>query len=226
MSWELEKSISQDTLLTFEDIIGSSIRLNYAGDVTMRLAQSDIPILLCAEGGTGKEVFAYAIHQASHKRDYPFIRVDCTSIPDEPFKSNLFDCDAGAFTGASKPKKQLKLEFAHKGTIFLDDIGDLPLGLQAKLIRILQEKEIEPLSASRPKMIDFRLIAATKKDLDERVRKGQFRRDLFSCLKVITVTLPPLREIKEDIPILAEHFLMKLRRRIRSDVEEIAPHNH
>jgi PAS domain S-box-containing protein len=221
--YELEIREIYKARYSFEDVIGSSAKLNRAKEIAMRLAPSDIPILLTAESGTGKEIFAHAIHQASSRRDRPFIRVNCASIPSELFESELFGYDAGAFTGALKSGKQGKFELAHKGTIFLDEIGDLPLGMQAKLLRVLQEKEIEPLGATRPKMIDFRLIAATNRDLEERVKEGYFRKDLFYRLNVITITLPPLREVKEDIPVLAGHFLMKLRRRIPSAVEEIAP---
>jgi PAS domain S-box-containing protein len=208
---------------TFEDVIGASVKLKRAKEIAQRLAPSHIPILLTAESGTGKEIFAHAIHDASSRRDHPFIRVNCASIPGELFESELFGYDAGAFTGALKSGKQGKFELAHKGTIFLDEIGDLPLGLQAKLLRVLQEKEIEPLGAPKPKMVDFRLIAATNRDLEERIKEGYFRKDLFYRLNVITITIPPLREIKEDIPILAGHFLMKLRRRIPTEVMEIAP---
>ncbi len=221
--YELEIREIYQARYSFEDVIGASVKLNRAKEIAMRLAPSDIPILLTAESGTGKEIFAHAIHQASSRRERPFIRVNCASIPGELFESELFGYNAGAFTGASKSGKQGKFELAHKGTIFLDEIGDLPLGLQAKLLRVLQEKEIEPLGAQRPKMIDFRLIAATNRDLEERVREGYFRKDLFYRLNVITIALPPLREILEDIPVLAGHFLMKLRRRIASGVEDIAP---
>lgn len=221
--YELEIREIYQARHTFEDVIGSSAKLKRAKEIAMRLSPSDIPILLAAESGTGKEIFAHAIHQASSRRDRPFIRVNCASIPGELFESELFGYDAGAFTGALKSGKQGKFELAHKGTIFLDEIGDLPLGLQAKLLRVLQEKEIEPLGARRPRMIDFRLIAATNRDLEERVKEGYFRNDLFYRLNVITITLPPLREIKEDVPALADHFLIKLRRRIASSVESIAP---
>jgi transcriptional regulator with PAS, ATPase and Fis domain len=221
--YELEIREIYQARYSFEDVIGSSGKLNRAKEIAMRLAPSDIPILLTAESGTGKEIFAHAIHQASSRRDRPFIRVNCASIPGELFESELFGYDAGAFTGALKSGKQGKFELAHKGTIFLDEIGDLPLGLQAKLLRVLQEKEIEPLGAKGPKMIDFRVIAATNRDLEERVREGYFRKDLFYRLNVISISLPPLREVKEDMPVLVGHFLMKLRRRIPTDVNEIAP---
>ena len=221
--YELEIREIYHARYTFEDVIGTSGKLNRAKEIAMRLAPSDIPILLAGESGTGKEIFAHAIHQASSRRDRPFIRVNCASIPGELFESELFGYGAGAFTGALKSGKQGKFELAHKGTIFLDEIGDLPLGLQAKLLRVLQEKEIEPLGAQRPKTIDFRLIAATNRDLEERIREGYFRTDLFYRLNVITIVLPPLREMKEDIPVLAGHFLMKLRQRLSSNVEHITP---
>jgi len=208
---------------SFDDIIGASGKLNQAKDLAMRLAPTDIPILLTAESGTGKELLAHAIHQTSSRRERPFIRVNCASIPGELLESELFGYDAGAFTGALKSGKQGKFELAHRGTIFLDEIGDLPLGLQAKLLRVLQEKEIEPLGAPKPKVIDFRVIATTNRDLEERVQEGYFRKDLFYRLNVISITLPPLRDIKEDIPLLVGHFLMKLRRRIPSGVQEITP---
>jgi PAS domain S-box-containing protein len=208
---------------SFEDVIGRSAKLNHAKDAAVRLAASVSPILLTGESGTGKEIFAQAIHQASPRRDHSFIRVNCASIPSELFESELFGYKAGAFTGALKSGKPGKFELAHRGTIFLDEIGELPLGLQAKLLRVLQEKEIEPLGSPRPKMIDFRVIAATNRDLEERVRTGYFRRDLFYRLNVISIQLPPLREIREDIPVLAGHFLLKLRRRMTSTVSAIAP---
>lgn len=221
--YELEIREAYKARYSFEDIIGASSKLNRAREVAIRLAPSDIPILFTGESGTGKELFAHAVHQASSRRDYPFVRVNCSSIPGELFESELFGYDAGAFTGALKSGKPGKFELAHKGTIFLDEIGDLPIGLQAKLLRVLQEKEIEPLGAARPKMIDFRVITATNQDLDQRVREGYFRKDLFYRINVVSITPPPLREIKQDIPILVGHFLKKLRRRIPSGVKEIAP---
>ncbi|HAA05402.1 MAG TPA: sigma-54-dependent Fis family transcriptional regulator, partial [Syntrophobacteraceae bacterium] len=221
--YELEIREIYRARYSFADVIGKSAKLNHAKDAAERLAASASPILLIGESGTGKEIFAHAIHQASSRRNHSFIRVNCASIPSELFESELFGYKAGAFTGALKSGKPGKFELAHRGTIFLDEVGELPLGLQAKLLRVLQEKEIEPLGSPRPKMIDFRVIAATNRDLEERVRTGYFRRDLFYRLNVISIQLPPLREIKEDIPVLAGHFLMKLRRRMSSSVSAIAP---
>ncbi len=208
---------------SFDDVLGRSEKLHHAKDAARRLAASPSPILLTGESGTGKEIFAHAIHQASPRRDHSFIRVNCASIPAELFESELFGYRAGAFTGALKSGKPGKFELAHRGTIFLDEIGELPLTLQAKLLRVLQEKEIEPLGADSPKSIDFRVIAATNRDLEERVKADYFRRDLFYRLNVITIQLPPLREIPEDIPVLADHFLKKLRQRIASPAVGIAP---
>ncbi len=208
---------------SFEDVVGRSDKLYHAKDAARRLAASPSPVLLTGESGTGKEIFAHAIHQASSRRDHSFIRVNCASIPAELFESELFGYRAGAFTGALKSGKPGKFELAHRGTIFLDEIGELPLTLQAKLLRVLQEKEIEPLGADSPKSIDFRVIAATNRDLEERVKADYFRRDLFYRLNVITIQLPPLREIPEDIPVLADHFLTKLRQRIASPAVGIAP---
>ena len=208
---------------SFDDLVGTSAKLTQAKDVAKKLSISESPILLVGESGTGKEIFAHAIHRASLRRGHPFIRVNCTSIPGELFESELFGYEAGAFTGALNSGKPGKFELAHKGTIVLDEIGELPLGLQAKLLRVLQEKEVEPLGSQRPKMVDFRVIAATNRNLDERVREGYFRKDLFYRLNVISIQLPALRDIKEDIPALAEHFLQKLGPRISQSVSGISP---
>ncbi len=221
--YELEIRENYRARYSFEDVVGRSTKLRHAIDAARRLAASSSPILLTGESGTGKEIFAHAIHRASSRRDHSFIRVNCASIPSELFESELFGYKAGAFTGALKSGKAGKFELAHRGTIFLDEVGELPLALQAKLLRVLQEKEIEPLGASSPKAIDFRVIAATNRDLEERVREGYFRRDLYYRLNVISIQLPPLREIREDIPILVRHFLTKLRGRMTSQASEIAP---
>ncbi len=208
---------------SFDDVIGSSGKLTCAKEMARRLAASDSPLLLTGESGTGKEIFAHAIHQASARRGHPFVRVNCASIPGELFESELFGYEAGAFTGAMRSGKPGRFELAHKGSIFLDEIGELSLGLQSKLLRVLQDKEIEPLGARRPKQIDFRVIAATNRDLEERVRLGYFRNDLFYRLNVVSISLPCLKEMREDIPILADHFMKKLGRHLNSPVCEIAP---
>ena len=207
---------------SFDDLVGTSAMLTQAKEVAKKLSISESPVLLVGESGTGKEIFAHAIHRASLRRGHPFIRVNCTSIPGELFESELFGYEAGAFTGAMKSGKPGKFELAHKGTILLDEIGELPLGLQAKLLRVLQEKEVEPLGSQRPKIVDFRVIAATNRNLEERVREGYFRNDLFYRLNVISIRLPPLRDIKEDIPALAKYFLQKIGPRISPSVPEIS----
>jgi transcriptional regulator with PAS, ATPase and Fis domain len=208
---------------SFDDLVGVSPKLTQAKEMARKLAVSESPVLLLGESGTGKEIFAHAIHRASLRRGHPFIRVNCTSIPGELFESELFGYEPGAFTGAVKSGKPGKFELAHKGTIFLDEIGELPLGLQAKLLRVLQEKEVEPLGSRRPKMVDFRVITATNRNLAERVREGYFRKDLFYRLNVISILLPPLRDMKEDIPALAQYFLQKLKLRVSAVVSEISP---
>ncbi len=207
---------------SFEDIIGSSDKLCKAKQMAEKVAASESPVLLMGESGTGKELFAHAIHQASSRRGQPFIRINCASIPGELFESELFGYEAGAFTGATKSGKIGKFELAHKGTIFLDEIGELSFGSQAKLLRVLQEKEIEPLGARKPKLVDFRLVSATNRDLQDRVEDGYFRKDLFYRLNVVSINLPALRETKEDIPILAGRVLAKFRNRMSASVSEIA----
>jgi transcriptional regulator with PAS, ATPase and Fis domain len=221
--YESELRENYQARYSFADLVGMSPRLVQAREMAKRFAVSDSPVLLMGESGTGKEIFAHSIHRASPRRGHPFIRVNCTSIPGELFESELFGYEAGAFTGAARSGKPGKFELAHKGTIFLDEIGELPLGLQGKLLRVLQEKEIEPLGARRPKTVDFRVIAATNRDLEERARDGYFRKDLFYRLNVVSIMLPPLREMKDDIPALAEHFLRKLRPRMSTAVQGILP---
>lgn len=193
----------------FEDIIGQSHKMARAKQTAERFSASSSPVLLIGESGTGKELFAHAMHRTSPRREHAFIRVNCASIPGELFESELFGYEPGAFSGAAKVRKPGKFELAHKGTIFLDEIGDMPLSMQAKLLRVLQEKEVEPLGARAPKPVDFRVIAATNRDLEERVRQGYFRKDLFYRLNVVSVPLPPLREVREDIPLLCAHLLHK-----------------
>lgn len=207
----------------FEDIIGTSSRLLKAKQMAGRLAAAESAVLLAGESGTGKELFAHAIHLASRRKEHPFVRVNCASIPSELFESELFGYAPGAFTGAARSGKPGKFELADKGTIFLDEIGDLPLSLQAKLLRVLQEKEVERLGGRKPKMVDFRVIAATNKILEQRVKEGYFRTDLYYRLNVVSLQLPPLRDIKEDIPLLVNHFMAKLRLQAASTVDEIAP---
>jgi two-component system NtrC family response regulator len=173
-----------------------------------RIAESEATVLISGESGTGKELLARAIHFNSPRRDKPLITVNCPSIPENLLESELFGHVKGAFTGALKDREG-KFEQAEGGTIFLDEIGDLKPELQAKLLRVLQEKEIERVGGSKPIKVDMRVIAATNRDLTAAVREGNFREDLYYRLMVVPITLPPLREHSEDIPFLVDHFLQK-----------------
>ncbi|MFP4418646.1 MAG: sigma-54 interaction domain-containing protein [Chitinivibrionales bacterium] len=187
------------------------------------IAESSSTVLLQGESGTGKEVFARAIHDFSPRRDKPFIAVNCGALPDNLLESELFGYKAGAFTDAKKDKPG-RFASARGGTIFLDEIGDTSPAMQVKLLRVIQDKVYEPLGGSRSEHADVRIIAATNRNLTEMVKDGQFRRDLFYRLNVITLTLPPLRDRKEDIPVLVDYFVNRLnkiqKKRIRGMEEE------
>jgi len=208
---------------TFDDIVGKSSMLTQAKDMARQMASFESPVLLVGESGTGKELFAHAIHHASPRRNHPFIRINCASIPTELFESEFFGYEPGTFTGAGKSGKPGKFELADKGTIFLDEIGELPLGMQAKLLRVLQEKEVERLGARKPKFVDFRVIAATNKEMEKRIKEGYFRTDLYYRLNVVSINLPPLREIKSDITLLVQHFISKIRKNTSIQTSEISP---
>lgn len=204
---------------SFEDIIGNSPPIKEAKKLALKAAQTSSPVLIVGETGTGKELFAHAIHNASARRSLPFVKINCAAIPKELFESELFGYEEGAFTGAKRGGKLGKFELAHGGTIFLDEISELPLTTQAKLLRVLQEKELDKLGGREPVRVDFRLIVATNKELEESVEKGEFKKDLFYRLNVVNLRLPPFRNIKEDIPYIA-HFLMtyfckQLRRKVK-----------
>jgi transcriptional regulator with GAF, ATPase, and Fis domain len=186
------------------------------------VAKSKSTVLITGETGTGKELVARAIHDRSAQRDMPLIRVNCAAIPDTLLESELFGHVKGAFTGASANKKG-KFALANGGSIFLDEIGTLSIALQAKLMRVLQEREFEPLGAERTQQVDVRVIAATNRDLRKMVAAGQFHEDLFYRLSVIPIEIPPLRERREDIPLLVEHFLRKHAQRAGRRVEGVAP---
>jgi two-component system response regulator AtoC len=186
-----------------------------------RVSDVDVTILIQGESGTGKEVVANALHLKSSRRHRPFVRVNCAAIPDGLVENELFGSEPGAFTGAIKEKPG-KFELAHTGTLFLDEIGDLAPRLQAKLLHALQEREVTRLGSVEPRQVDVRVITATSRHLEDAVRCRQFREDLYYRLNVVNITLPPLRERKEDLLDLAEHFLRVYAQRYHRDVPTLA----
>jgi PAS domain S-box-containing protein len=194
---------------TFEDVIGRSEAIRRAVDIGKRVSDSDSTVLIEGETGTGKEVFAHAIHNASARRAGPFIRVNCAAIPEHLLESEIFGYEPGAFTGANRTKLG-RFELASGGTILLDEIGDMPPALQGKLLRVLQEHRFERLGGTSTIHVDVRVIAATNRNLSDRVSQGRFREDLFYRLNVLKLKIPPLRERKEDIPDLAAFFLHQI----------------
>ena len=199
--------INKDYKITLDNIIGNSEIMKQTKQNALIAAKSSSTVLITGESGTGKELFARAIHNHSDRTDYPFVAVNCAAIPDNLLESELFGYEEGAFTGAKKGGKLGKFELAHKGTIFLDEIGDMSLHLQGKLLRVLQEREVDKIGGKSNIFIDVRVIAATNKNLEELVRNGQFREDLYYRLKVIPLTLPALRERKSDIPLLIDYMI-------------------
>ncbi|KKC30382.1 sigma-54 interaction domain-containing protein [Caldanaerobacter subterraneus] len=195
---------------SWENIIGKSDAIVECKKKAMKMANMDSNILIYGESGVGKELFAHAIHNSSKRRDYPFVTVNCAAIPEQLMESELFGYEEGAFTGAQKGGKIGKFELANHGTIFLDEIGDMPYTMQAKLLRVLQEGEIERVGGKAPIKVDVRVISATNKDLSKLVKEGKFRSDLFYRINVLMLNVPPLRERKEDIPLLIDHFLSLL----------------
>jgi two-component system NtrC family response regulator len=194
----------------FPEIVGNSPALLKAVELLKKVAGTETTVLLLGESGTGKELFARACHFLSPRKDAPFVTINCAAIPNELLENELFGSERGAFTG-SVTRKIGKFELANKGTVFLDEIGDLSLQLQAKLLRVLQEKTFERLGGTVSIKVDVRIIAASNKDLSSLVYEGKFREDLYYRLNVFPITLPPLRERKEDIPILVTHFLKRLK---------------
>lgn len=197
---------------SFDDAIGSSRAFNEVVELAKQTVSSNSSVMLYGESGTGKEVFAQAIHNQSTCASGPFIAINCAAMPRELIQSELFGYEEGAFTGAKKGGRPVKFELANGGTIFLDEVGDMPLEVQATLLRVLQEKRINRLGSIRSIPVDCRIIAATNKDLYKQITRGYFRLDLYYRLNVITITIPPLRKRKEDILQLANYFLMNFSR--------------
>ncbi|MBU5294312.1 sigma 54-interacting transcriptional regulator [Anaerosalibacter bizertensis] len=207
---------------SLDSIISESKSMYKIKELTKRTAKTNSNVLILGESGTGKELFAHAIHSISRRANAPFIKVNCGAIPYELLESELFGYEEGSFTGAKKGGKIGKFKAADGGTIFLDEIGDLPMNMQVKLLRVLQDKEIEKIGSNSSEKVDIRIITATNRDLEEMVSEGKFRLDLYYRLNVLTIKVPPLRERKDDIPILSEYLIQKISRRENIRVDRIS----
>ena len=220
--YEKELESLRSSKYTINNIVGKTEGIVELKKLALKAAATNAPVLLIGESGTGKELFAHAIHHSSERRRYPFIRLNCAAIPKDLLEAELFGYEPGAFTGAGSKGKPGKFELAHQGTIFLDEISDLPLEMQPKLLRVLEEKEMERLGGTRLTKCDFRLIAAANENLEGCVEDGKFRKDLYYRLNVIPIQIPPLRQRKEDIPIIAEHLIQILNKDLGTHVTKIS----
>ena len=207
---------------SFSGIVARSKVMQKVLEEITRIARTDSTILLLGESGTGKDLIAKAIHLASDRKDKPFVAINCAALPETLLESNLFGHEKGAFSGAVRQAKGLFLQ-ANKGTIFLDEIGDMPLSIQAKVLRVLQSREFYPVGSEQLIEADVRIIVATNKNLEEQVRQGLFREDLYYRIHVIPIHLPPLRERKEDIPPLVDHFIRKAAPIVKKDIAGLTP---
>jgi DNA-binding NtrC family response regulator len=215
-----DKTLDEKTK-SFEGIVGRTPRLQKIFDSIRLVAPFDTSVLILGESGTGKEGIANAIHNLSQRRDKQFVKVNCSSLPHNLIESELFGHEKGAFTGAIE-RRIGKFERANGGTIFLDEIGDMPADMQVKLLRVLQEKEIERIGSNATLKIDVRIIAATNRDLEKEIEEGRFRLDLFYRLHVFPIHLPPLRERKEDIPLLVQHFIKFFSEKARKSITGVS----
>ena len=214
----LEKKSSEE----FEDFIGESPPIIQLKQMIKKIAPYDINVLILGESGTGKEVVARTIHKLSKRKNKPFVAFNCAALPEDLIESELFGYKKGAFTGATQDKKGL-IEEANGGTLFLDEIGEMPITVQAKLLRFLENGTIRPLGSTKEIKVDVRIISATNRDLEEEIRKGRFREDLYYRLATIVLKLPPLRERKEDIPLLVSHILKDLEKKYNKKIKKISP---
>lgn len=219
----IRKWVGDGAKMTFQDVIGKDARFSQTLNNARAAASSASNVLLLGESGTGKDVVAQAMHNASPRRSNPYIAINCAAFPRDLIASELFGYEEGAFTGAKKGGSIGKFELADQGTIFLDEIGDMPLDLQASLLRVLEEKKVLRLGGTRLIPVDVRIIAATNKDLQNEIARQRFRRDLYYRLAVISITIPPLRERSDDILVLAEEFIQRICRRFNKPQMTMAP---
>jgi DNA-binding NtrC family response regulator len=217
---DLKESISSHGF--FPEIVGESEGMRTVYDLIERVAEVDVNVLICGESGTGKELVARAIHRRSRRKERPLIIVNCAAIPEGLLETELFGHEKGAFTGASS-KRMGKFELADGGTIFLDEVGDMSMPLQAKILRVLQSKEFERVGGTRTIKVDVRVISATNKDLKKMVERGEFRKDLYYRLNVVQIDIPPLRNRKEDIPLLVDHFIRNFSEQMGKEIKGISP---
>lgn len=208
---------------TFESIIGNNEKMVWLKNIALKAAKGNSTVLILGESGTGKELFAHSIHNASGRQQGPFIKVNCAALPETLLEAELFGYEEGAFTGARKGGKPGKFELANNGTILLDEIGELPIAMQVKLLRVLQERELERVGGTTTIKLNIRVIAATNRDLEKMIEQNHFRQDLYYRLNVFTLNIPPLRERLDDIPALCEILLKKINRQVEHWVEEISP---
>lgn len=206
----------------FERLIGSSRAFVHIQNLIKRVADSPTPILITGETGTGKELVARSFHEQSRRNKYPFVAINCSSIPENLFESELFGYEEGSFTGAKKGGKMGRIEMAQGGTLFLDELGEMPLSVQPKLLRVLQEYELERVGSTKKIHLDIRIVAATNRDLREMIKEGKFREDLFYRISVINVKLPPLRDRKEDIIPISLNYLERLKTKMTTPLQTIS----
>lgn len=206
----------------FTNIVTRSEKMKRVLEMVSQIAKTESTVYIWGESGTGKELIAKAIHLASERKNKPFVAINCAALPETLMESEFFGHEKGSFTGAVRSTKGLFTQ-AHQGTIFLDEIGDMPLSIQAKLLRALQERQFYPIGSEKPMEVDVRVIVATQKDLEGQVKQGLFREDLFYRIHVIPIYLPPLRERKEDIPLLVDYFLKKFGEQTKKELKGLTP---
>ena len=215
---QLEKNFSEK--YSFDVIMGNSPKIYKAKVLAMKVADTDTAVLLQGETGTGKEMFAQAIHYYGLRKNKPLVAINCSAIPKDILESEMFGYKAGAFTGANKNKKGL-FEEAHSGTLFLDEIGELDLSLQAKFLRVLETNDFIKPGDTKPTQVDVRIIAATSRNLEEEIKKGNFRSDLYYRISVMKITLPSLKDRSEDIPLLAEFFIDYFTKKLKKKINKV-----